>query len=163
MLMLYVSMFFSILAIALALSARQAMHALLYLILGLAALSINLASTGSPLGGVLLMIIYAGAIMVLFVFVVMLLNRAPTSTSITATAFVKQFIGPLTFAAALFSFLVFAQIAVIQSPPEEKTAFTVNQISEVLFLDGWFFVEMISLLLTAALVGAFHIGKRREP
>ena len=84
MVTLYISTIFSILAIALALSSRQAMHALLYLLLGLAALSINLANSGSPLAGVLLMIIYAGAIMVLFVFVVMLLNRAPTSTSITA-------------------------------------------------------------------------------
>ena len=72
--MIYISAFFTILAVALALSARQAMHGLLYLLLGLIALSANFAAHGSGFAAVFLMIVYAGAIMVLFVFVVMLLH-----------------------------------------------------------------------------------------
>lgn len=162
MTMIYVSVFFSILAVALALSSRQAMHGLLYLLLGLVALSVNLSALGSAFAAVLLMIIYAGAIMVLFVFVVMLLNRTPAVVTLSGSLFLKQFLGPLVFSAALFSFLIFAQVSAFQAPYEDRATFSVKQISEVLFLDGWFFVEMISLLLTAALIGAFHIGKRRE-
>jgi len=161
--MIYISVFFTILAVALALSARQAMHGLLYLLLGLIALAGNFAARGSGFAAVLLMIVYAGAIMVLFVFVVMLLNRTPSTISVTISSFLKQFIGPLVFSAALFSFLIFVQSAPIEAfSKESEPAFTVNQVAEALFLDGWFFVEMISLLLTAAVVGAFHIGKRRE-
>lgn len=156
----FLSVFFTVLAVALAISSRQAMHALLYLLFGLVALSLNLSLGGNGFGAVLLMIVYAGAIMVLFVFVVMLLNKEPSRAQVTPLVLVKQIIGPLVYAIAIFSFLVFVQIA--PPSPNNVTEFSIKTISVALFRDGWFFVEMLSLLLTAALVGAFHIGKRRD-
>jgi NADH-quinone oxidoreductase subunit J len=158
----YISVFLAILGVGLALFAREAMHGLLYLLLGLIAVSFNLALVGSGFGAVLLMIVYAGAIMVLFIFVVMLLNHAPSRFQITTTAFVKQFFGPLLFTLCIFSFLVFAQSSASPSAESEETVFNVKTIAEALFRDAWFFVELISLLLTSALIGAFHIGKRHE-
>ncbi|MGK9559207.1 NADH-quinone oxidoreductase subunit J, partial [Salmonella enterica subsp. enterica] len=49
-------------------------HALLYLIISLIAVAMTFFSLGAPFAGVLEVIAYAGAIMVLFVFVVMMLN-----------------------------------------------------------------------------------------
>src|SRR5690554_7215737 len=52
----------------------RAVHALLYLVTSLLAVSMCFFSLGAPFAGVLEIIVYAGAIMVLFVFVVMMLN-----------------------------------------------------------------------------------------
>ena len=55
-------------------------HALLYLIVSLLAVSMCFFSLGAPFAGVLEVIVYAGAIMVLFVFVVMMLNLGPAAS-----------------------------------------------------------------------------------
>src|SRR5690606_40005008 len=52
----------------------RAVHALLYLVTSLLAVSMCFFSLGALFAGVLEIIVYAGAIMVLFVFVVMMLN-----------------------------------------------------------------------------------------
>src|SRR6218665_1372411 len=54
-------------------------HALLYLIISLISVAMTFFSLGAPFAGVLEVIVYAGAIMVLFVFVVMMLNLGPSS------------------------------------------------------------------------------------
>src|SRR5512133_196074 len=57
-----------------AISNRNAIHALLYLILSLLSISVVFYILGAPLVAALEVIVYAGAIMVLFIFVVMMLN-----------------------------------------------------------------------------------------
>ncbi len=54
-------------------------HALLYLIISLISVAMTFFALGAPFAGVLEVIAYAGAIMVLFVFVVMMLNLGPAS------------------------------------------------------------------------------------
>ena len=53
---------------------RNPVHALLYLIVSLLAVSGIFFALGAPFAGALEIIVYAGAILVLFVFVVMMLN-----------------------------------------------------------------------------------------
>ena len=62
------------------------MHALLYLIVSLLAVSMCFFSLGAPFAGALEIIVYAGAIMVLFVFVVMMLNLGPAAGAIAVCA-----------------------------------------------------------------------------
>lgn len=158
-----ISAVLAVVAMTLAITSSHAVHGLLYLLLGLLALSVNLFEMGNELGGVLLVIIYAGAIMVLFVFVVMLLNLSPTKkASIGSAVFLKKFILPLVLAIAIFVEFAFALFSGVNSS-QGATFFSAKQIASVLFQDAWVFVELLSLLLTAALVGAFHIGKRRYP
>ncbi len=57
-----------------AISNRNAIHALLYLIISLLSISVVFYIIGAPLIAALEVIVYAGAIMVLFIFVVMMLN-----------------------------------------------------------------------------------------
>ena len=63
----------------------QSVHALLYLIISLLAVAMMFFCLGAPFAGVLEIIVYAGAIMVLFVFVVMMLNLGE-ETSAAGTA-----------------------------------------------------------------------------
>ncbi len=64
----------AVIATLFAITNYNPVHALLYLIVSLLAVAMVFFSVGAPFAGVLEVIIYAGAIMVLFVFVVMMLN-----------------------------------------------------------------------------------------
>ena len=55
----------------------NAIHALLYLITSLLAVAVVFYTLGAPFVAALEVIIYAGAIMVMFLFVVMMLNLGP--------------------------------------------------------------------------------------
>ena len=70
----YLSGFVAVLATVLAITNTNPVHALLYLIASLLAVAMVFFSIGAPFAGALEVIVYAGAIMVLFVFVVMMLN-----------------------------------------------------------------------------------------
>ena len=70
----YFSGVVAILATVLTITRKNTVHALLYLILSLLAVAVVLYTIGAPFIAALEVIIYAGAIMVLFVFVVMMLN-----------------------------------------------------------------------------------------
>ena len=58
----------------LALTRANAAHALIYLILSLLAVAVIFYLIGAPFAAALEVVIYAGAIMVLFIFVIMMLN-----------------------------------------------------------------------------------------
>src|ERR1700757_4262862 len=64
----------AIVATLLAITQRHAVHALLYLIVSLLAVAVDFFVLGAPFAAALEAIVYAGAIMVLFLFVVMMLN-----------------------------------------------------------------------------------------
>ena len=70
----YISGAVAIPSTALMITRLHAVHALLYLIVSLLAVSVVFYTLGAPFIAALEVIVYAGAIMVLFVFVVMLLN-----------------------------------------------------------------------------------------
>ena len=60
-------------------TSGNAIHALLYLVVSLLAAAVVLLVAGAPFAAALEVIIYAGAIMVLFIFVIMILGRGPRS------------------------------------------------------------------------------------
>jgi len=70
----YIAVAIAIVSSILAITNRNAIHALLYLIISLLSVSVVFYILGAPLIAALEVIVYAGAIMVLFIFVVMMLN-----------------------------------------------------------------------------------------
>ena len=70
----YVASAVALFATTMVISNTNPVHALLYLVVSLLAIAMVFFTLGAPFAGVLEVIIYAGAIMVLFVFVVMMLN-----------------------------------------------------------------------------------------
>src|SRR5574337_1397189 len=73
-LLFYISACVTVLSTVLIIAGKNAVHALLYLIVSLLAMALIFFSLGAPFAAALEVIIYAGAIMVLFVFVIMMLN-----------------------------------------------------------------------------------------
>ena len=77
----YISSAIAVLATILVITRTNAVHALLYLVVSLLAMAMVFFTLGAPFAAALEVVIYAGAIVVLLVFVVMMLNQGPVSIS----------------------------------------------------------------------------------
>jgi NADH-quinone oxidoreductase subunit J len=159
----YASGALAIAATILALTRVNAVHALLYLIVSLLALSIVFYALGAPFVAALEVIIYAGAIMVLFVFVVMLLNLGEQATR-AERALLQPGIwrGPSILAAVLIAEFVY--LLVSGAPGNSPaTPIPAEQVGMSLFQPYLIGVELASMLLLGGLVGAYHLGWHKTP
>lgn len=151
-------------AIALIASVRvvtntNPVHALLYLVVSLLAVAMIFFAIGAPFAAALEMIVYAGAIMVLFVFVVMILNLgAVVDEQERKWLQPKAWIGPSFLSLALLVELF------ITIKPNLATLITITKVGPkevgiALFGPYVLAVELASLLLLAAMVAAWHLGR----
>lgn len=104
-------------------------------------------------------LVYAGAIMVLFLFVIMLLNLEVEPREIPGVS--------RLFGAALSVALLFAMAAYIgtRAIPDSESLRTgsAKEIGKLFAGEYMFPFEAASILLLAAMVGAIVIGRRRHP
>lgn len=156
----YVSSIVAVLATLRVITGTNPVHALLYLITSLLAVAMCFFSLGAPFAGALEIIVYAGAILVLFVFVVMMLNLGPQVVK-QERAWLKPGIwaGPSVLALVLFAQLVWALFAVPSGAPLGTISIAPKAVGISLFGPYLLAVELASLLLLAALVAAFHLGR----
>jgi NADH-quinone oxidoreductase subunit J len=158
-LLFYLASMIAIIATLLAITRRHAVHALLYLIVSLLAVAVNFYALGAPFVAALEIMIYAGAIMVLFVFVVMMLNLAEHPMEVERNwLHPRNWLGPAMLALALLVEMVVC-INVLPGPPVVTGVVGPKQVGTALFGSYWIGVELASLLLMAGLVGAFHLGR----
>ncbi len=140
----------------------NAVHALLYLIVSFFAIAVAFTIIGAPFIAALEVIIYAGAIMVLFIFVVMLLNLGPSAH---ARRLPWQqpalWIGPSSLSAVLLIELI-AVVGRQSGYSGNARVVTPNEVSVSLFSTYALAVELASMLLLAGLVGAFYLGRRKS-
>jgi NADH-quinone oxidoreductase subunit J len=146
---------------------RKPIYSVVWLIasfLGLAGLYVLL---GAPFLAVIQIIIYAGAILVLFLFVVMLLNAPKEGPPLEATPSGPRRAG-VVLSVLLVAELAWAlfEAAALQEPsaglPEAAAANlgSVRAIGQVLYTDYAFAFEVTSLLIIVAMVGAVVLAKR---
>ncbi len=157
----YVSAVVAVVATFLMLTRLNAVHALLYLIVSLLAVAVVFYTLGAPFVAALEVIIYAGAIMVLFVFVVMMLNLGERATAMERHWLTpSMWIGPVILAAILIIELVYI-VSSGGQPPGVRTI-EPKEVGIVLFGPYLIGVELASMLLLAGMVGAFHVGQQRR-
>ena len=110
--------------------------------------------------GLLQIIVYAGAIMVLILFVIMLLNLREEAKEHPIGSFQKWLapVGALLFGGAIVRAILTQDYPMPQIAPDYGTAFTVGR---TLFTNFYYPFEAISLLLVAAMVGAVILAKRK--
>lgn len=136
-----------------------AVHALLYLIVSLLAIAVVFATLGAPFAAALEVIIYAGAIMILFVFVIMMLNidqRDAARESAWLTP--RSWIGPAILAGLLAAELIYSGV-MNGLPGDADAVIGPKQVGLALFGPYLLAVELASLLLLAGLISAFHLGR----
>jgi len=104
----YIAAAVALISTVMVITRLNAIHALLYLIVSLLAVAVIFFTLGAAFAAALEVIIYAGAIMVLFVFVVMLLNLGPSATAQESQWFsLRAWIGPAILALVLVGELAF--------------------------------------------------------
>ena len=152
----YVSSAIALLAAALAISRSNVFHALLYAVVSLLAVAMVFLTLGATFAAALEVIVYAGAIIVLFVFVVMMLNIGPAAVK-REEGFLKPtaWIGPGALALVLLTELLFV---VRGGTAVAGTAVGPEEVAVSLFGPYLIGVELASFLLLAGLVGAAHLG-----
>jgi NADH-quinone oxidoreductase subunit J len=159
-LVFYIAGAVAVISTILMLTRLNVVHALLYLIVSLLAVAVVFYVLGAPFVAALEVIIYAGAIMVLFVFVVMMLNLGEHGAEME-----KQWLtpgiwtGPVLLASILIIqvlYLVWGGTAGLGTGVVEP-----KEVGIALFGPYLIGVELASMLLLAGLVGAYHLGFRK--
>jgi len=158
----YIAGAVAIVATLMVITRHNPVHALLYLNVSLLAHAMLFYLLGASFAALLEIIIYAGAIMVLFIFVVMLLNLGKeTAEQERKWLKARVWVGPSLLAAVLFAeFLVL----VLSSKQGAYTPATVSprEVAVSLFREYLIGVELAAMLLMAAVVGAAHIGRHKK-
>ena len=155
----YIAAAVAIIATVLMLKDLNVVHALLYLIVSLLAVAVVFYVIGAPFVAALEVIIYAGAIMVLFVFVVMMLNLGEHAAMEKGWMTPGIWIGPVLLAGVLLGEVAYL-VARGGGAQLEAGMVAPKQVGIVLFGPYLIGVELASMLLLAGLVGAYHLGFR---
>ncbi|MBI4557516.1 MAG: NADH-quinone oxidoreductase subunit J [Candidatus Hydrogenedentes bacterium] len=156
----YVASLIAIVATGMVITRFNAVHSLLYLIVSLMAVALVFVALGAYLAAVLEIIIYAGAIMVLFIFVVMMLNQGPESTRqerLWLTG--RMWVGPGLLALILSAELIYA-LGSNSAHLSKGAVAEPKDVSLSLFGPYFLVVELASILLLAGIIGAFCLGRR---
>jgi NADH-quinone oxidoreductase subunit J len=157
----YIAAGVAIFATVMAITRLNAVHALLYLAASLVAAGVVFYTLGSPFVAALELVIYAGAIMVLFVFVVMMLNLGSRAIEMERALLPGgAWVGPMILAAVLVAELAYLAL---RGDPGARVGAMVGSKQVGLALYGPYVLgaELASMLLLAGLVGAYHLGWRR--
>ena len=158
----YISSLVAIVATILVITRYHPIHALLYLVVSFLAISMIFLSIGAPFVAVLEIILYAGAIIVLLIFVVMMLNLG-TDTAMQEKQWLqpKVWIGPSVLALILLAEMV-ALLVKGNAVDMNIPVVPVKQVSLSLYREYVIAVELAGFLLMAGIVGAAHIGKHKK-
>jgi NADH-quinone oxidoreductase subunit J len=148
---------------------RNPMYSVLLLILSFGALSGLYTMLGAPFVAVIQIIIYAGAIMVLFLFVVMLLNAQPEEMPTGRVGRLIGGAGPRRFGAFLAAVLAVQLFWALRTlsvaekmPSSSMPSTTVKEIGIKLFREYAFAFEATSVLILVAMVGAIILAKKES-
>jgi NADH-quinone oxidoreductase subunit J len=159
MYLFYASGLVCIIATLMTITRVNVVHALLYFIVSLLGLAVIFYTLGAHFAAALEVIVYAGAIMVMFLFVIMMLNLGKT-TEDQERAWLKPgiWIGPSILVAPLL-----VELLMVINSAEQEMAHTVVAAKEVgvaLFGPYVLAVELASMLLLAGLVGAYYLARK---
>jgi len=157
----YVLAIIVLISTALAITRRFLVHAVVYLIISFFATGLLFYLLGAPFLAVLEVIIYAGAIMVLFLFIVMTLRIEPSRR--TAGETFRQWSPAVIlsvisfFVAGILIFEVPGSRVILNARLATPVAF-----GQYIFENYWFLVEIASFLLLIGLVGALYLGRQER-
>jgi len=158
----------AVVASLLVIAQRNPIYSVLLLIASFGALSGLYVLLNAPFVAVIQIVVYAGAIMVLFLFVVMLLNAPQEETAEDERRHVLLRSGPVRFGGFLAVALLIELVWALSTSrnggafPAGATI-SVAEIGRALFTEYSFAFEVTSVLILVALVGAIVLAQRDHP
>lgn len=150
----------TVIATVLAITEKHAVHAIVYLVTSFFALAVIFFTLGAPVVAVFEVIIYAGAIMVLFLFVIMMLDLGHPERA--RRPGIRDWWPALVLAAVILASALTLLVSRAQAVSAAGRAIGVKEFALTLFGKYGVAVEVISMQLLFALVGALYLAKRRE-
>jgi NADH-quinone oxidoreductase subunit J len=150
----------AVLATALAITRRNPVHSVIYLVNSFFALALLFYLLGAPLVAAWEVIIYAGAIMVLFLFIIMMLELSPGERADRQGPAPLQWLPVLLLGVALAS----CTLLLLQLDPTAGRNIPTwyaspRDFGYALFHEYALAVEIVSFQLLFAAVGAFYVGR----
>ena len=155
----------AVMASLLVIAQRNPIYSVLLLIASFGALSGHYVLLDAPFAAVIQIVVYAGAIMVLFLFVVMLLNAPQEDTEYDERVHPLMRPGPMRFGGALAGALLI-ELAWALTRGTDSGVFpggsvsSVSAIGQSLFTDYAFAFEVTSILILVAMVGAVVLARK---
>lgn len=168
MTLFYIFSTIAVVASLLVIGQRNPIHSVLLLIASFGALSGLYVLLDAPFVAVIQIIVYAGAIMVLFLFVVMLLNAPVEETELDQKVHPLLRPGPMRFGGLLSVALLLELVWVLTADGGESGAFPGGSVSSVraigrsLFTNYGFAFEVTSILILVAMVGAVVLARQER-
>ena len=151
----YIAAGVAILSTIMVITSYNMIHALIYLVVSFFVL-------GAPFIAALEVIIYAGAIVVLVIFVIMMLNlRDETVVQERSWLTKKIFIFPAILSTILLAELIYIIVTTGSSPIESATIDS-KEVGKSLYGPYVIGVELSGILLMAGIVGAYHLGRQKK-
>lgn len=155
----YLSAAVALLATLAVITSTHVVHALVYLIVSLLAVAVIFFVLGAPFAAMLEAIVYAGAIMVLFLFVMMMLNLGQTTAQEEREWLnPRMWVGPSIL--VLILLLQLTTVLVGLDTEIMPVEVGVHELSLLLFGPYLLAVELASMLLLAGLIAAYHVAKK---
>lgn len=158
----YIASAIAILSTGMVISRKNGVHALLYLIVSLLSVAVLFYTLGAPFVAALEVVIYAGAIIVLLIFVTMMLNLGQEGVH-KENELLKPTIWVIPTILSLILFGEFLFLLMMQSDTAMAgRVISPSQVGQSLFTTYLVVVEMAAMLLMAGIIGAYHLGKTRK-
>jgi len=148
----------TVMATLFAITEKHAVHAIIYLVTSFFSLSVIFYILGAPLVAVFEVIIYAGAIMVLFLFVIMMLDLGHPERARRPGG--REWLPAMVLSAVTAG----ASLALVAAHPPAMPgggSVSIREFALTLFRRYGVTIEIISMQLLFALVGALYLGRRR--
>jgi NADH-quinone oxidoreductase subunit J len=156
----YILAVVTVIATILAIIEKHPVHAIVYLVTSFFSLAVIFYLLAAPLIAMFEVIIYAGAVMVLFMFVIMMLDLGRPDDARRPA--LRQWLLPLLLGGVPLIAIVALAAAPSRAPALEHVV-SVKAFAVTLFSKYGVAIEIISMQLLFAVVGALYLGRRRKP
>jgi NADH-quinone oxidoreductase subunit J len=158
----YIASAVAVLATIMVITRYNMIHALLYLVISFLAVAIVFFILGAPFVAALEVIIYAGAIVVLIIFVIMMLNLKEEAVEQERIWFSgNTWVGPGVLSVILLGELIYILIS-SASPEVSGRVIDAKDVGLSLYGPYIIGVELCGLLLMSGIVGAYHLGRQKK-
>ncbi|HEY0740980.1 MAG TPA: NADH-quinone oxidoreductase subunit J [Chryseosolibacter sp.] len=158
----YIASAIAVLSTIMVITRYNMVHALIYLIISFLAIAIVLFVLGAPFIAALEVIIYAGAIVVLIIFVIMMLNLRDETVEQERSWLTKDiFIFPAILSAILLAEVIYI-ISLGEHTMLDQPSIDSSAVGMSLYGPYVIGVELCGILLMSGIVGAYHLGRQKK-